>query len=53
MEQEVVISLAHLLTAMKEAAQKLAQAYQQRDAERVTRLKQEILQLQSDIDKML
>ena len=45
--------LAQLLTAIKDAASKLEDAEKEKDAEKVTSAKREILNFQKQMDKML
>jgi hypothetical protein len=53
MRKEDVSELAQLLTGMRESLGKLAEAYSEKDAEKLASIKKEILNLQKEIDKLL
>ncbi|MEK6926947.1 MAG: hypothetical protein AABX11_00795 [Nanoarchaeota archaeon] len=53
MNREEIISLANLLSSLKEDAGKLDSAFRENDAEKVSMIKREMLNLTSEIDKIL
>lgn len=53
MEREDIIVLAQLLTGIKDSLSKLEDAYKRGDAERLARVKQEILNFQRQIDRLI
>ncbi len=53
MNKEEISSIAHLLTVMKEDAGKLIEAFDKKDAEKVASIKNEILNLQSQINSLI
>lgn len=53
MNKDEISSIAHLLTVMKEDAEKLREAMEKKDAEKITSIKNEILNLQSQINSLL
>ena len=53
MEKDDVISLAHLLSAMKDSAIKLEEAVKKKDAEKIAGIKREILRFQKDIERAI
>lgn len=53
MNKEEISSIAHLLSVMKEDAEKLKEAMDKRDAEKVASIKNEMLNLQSQINSLL
>ena len=53
MQRNDVSALAQIVTAMKEGTEKLGQAYEQRDAEKVEALKKEILKLHETLTTLL
>ncbi len=53
MEKGDIIILAQLLTAMRDATDKLEIAYKRKNMEDLTAAKREIAELQGRIDKML
>ena len=53
MEKEDITLVAQLLTGIKDALEKLAEAEKKKDAENLAAAKQEILNFQSQIDKLL
>lgn len=52
MRKEDVNELAQILTGIKETLGKLEAAYNERDAEKLLRVKKEILELQKEVDKI-
>ena len=53
MNKDNITSVAHLLSIMKEDAEKLEEAVRKKDNERMTSIKQEILRLQSQINSLI
>ncbi len=53
MEKEGITLLAQLLTSIKDAIDKLEEAYRKKDMEKITSAKREILNFQLQIDKLL
>lgn len=53
MEKEDIAVLAHVLTGMKEAAEKLQKAEKKKDFEDFSAAKNEILKLKMEIDKLI
>ncbi|MEK6890265.1 MAG: hypothetical protein AABX35_03700 [Nanoarchaeota archaeon] len=53
MNKDYINSVAHLLSVMKEDAEKLEEAVGKKDAEKVASLKQEILNLYLQINSLI
>lgn len=53
MEREVLVSLAHLLTSMKDATKQLEIAVKKKDLELEKRAKKEILSFQMQMESLL
>lgn len=53
MNRDYINSIAHLLSVMKEDAEKLDEAVRKKDAEKVASLKQEIINLHSQINSLI
>lgn len=53
MKKEDVAVIAHLLTGMKDAAEKLEEAQKEKDLEMVSKIKKEIMNFQRQIDELL
>ncbi len=53
MRKEEIVVLAHILTVMKEGAEKLERLEKERDLEQINNIKSEILGLQRKLKEML
>jgi hypothetical protein len=53
MNKEEVMSIAQLLSSMKDSLSKLEDAYRRRDSDQLNEAKKTILFLQAEIDKRL
>jgi len=53
MNKEDIIALAHLLTSMKDAGSKMAEAIKKKDSEELAEAKNEMLSLQRQVNLML
>lgn len=53
MKKEDILTVAHLLTAMKDAADKLEESQKRKDSENITKAKKEIIALQSQINSLI
>ena len=53
MKKENVALLAQLLTALRDAAEKLEKSYNEKDMETLARSKKEVLNLQAKIDRLI
>lgn len=53
MQKEDIISIAQLLSAIKELSYGLERAIRERDSERMMQIKKEILSLQNEINKKI
>jgi len=53
MEKEEIALLAQLMTALREAVEKLEKAYENKKAVELSEAKREILNLQAKIDKLI
>lgn len=53
MQKEEIISIAQLLSAIKELSHGLERAQREKDSERMMQIKKEILSLQSEINRKI
>ena len=53
MQKEEIISIAQLLSAIKELSRGLERAQREKDSERMMQIKKEILSLQSEINRKI
>ena len=53
MEKETITMLAQILTSMKDSVTELDKAQKSKDAEKVVKVKSEIINLKNQIDKLL
>lgn len=53
MEKEDIVSVANILSSMKDYSLKLEEAMKKKDAERIEGIKREIIKLSNEIDRIL
>jgi hypothetical protein len=53
MQKDDVITLAHFLSAMKEASARLEEAIRKKDSEKILGAKREIIDIQAKIKRMV